>query len=72
MWKPPWDGPHDDMDCKTLNVELVLTFDEISYHKTHWSAKMDKRLRVSEGTNHKAIQVLSLRLGYEMGLGGSM
>lgn len=33
---------------------------------------MDKGLRVSEGTNHKAIQVLSLRLGYEMGLGGSM
>jgi hypothetical protein len=48
---------HDDMDCMTLNVELVFTFDEIGYHKTHRCAKMDKGLRVSEGTNHKAIQV---------------
>jgi hypothetical protein len=42
--KPPWDGLHDDMGCMTLNVELVLTFDKISYHKTNKCAKMDKGL----------------------------
>jgi hypothetical protein len=57
MLKPPWDGPHDDMDCTTLNVELLLTFDEISYHQTHRCAKVDKGLQVSEGTDHKTIQV---------------